>query len=276
MGFFSDILAGLELEKRITNEKTAETPVFSHIVLQNGESFVGPSRLLRKANDYISNCRTNGKPSVIVISGEQMSGKSVLAKAIMESNGMRYSRIFMKSVQDGEKPLRLFGSLLPTNGGIIIEEADAITNPQLLNAMTKVCNRSVVYASGKRIPLYRMIIIVVLKKNNTPRFYTQNKLVISLDYTRDDYVKMYLGFCEESGHSFANNKVRIDNRVLCTVGGVFNNNIGLFKEWVYRLMEFADHREGVVVNADNLLEVLLHTLDLDMVERIKQKVEAVE
>ncbi len=265
MGFFSDILDGYNKKNKVRSLYRKDDYRFA---LKDGGMFAGPSKLLREANEYMNYCKLKEKQCVIAITGKKLSGKTTLAKTIMESNGIGYSRIFMKKIQDCENPLRLLETLLPYSGGVIIEEVDEITDSKLINTINMFLTKDVVHLSGNRKIDIRNMTIIVISSKDDPVLLTQNGLTIPMEYNREDFVKYYLYFCEESGHDFVDNNVKIDNRVVGTIGSIMNNNIALFRTWVYRLMDFAEKNRGISVNEDNVLEILFQTLDLETIKEV--------
>ena len=229
----------------------------------DGTELVGLSAQLKRAKENIKYCSLAHESRPICICGPRRSGKSLLAKAIMQDNGIRYEMIDLQTIQSPQELLLKLELLSPVNKGIILEGAEEVTDWSVLEALNRILTEKEIETSyAKKTCLYQLAIIVPINKKN-PYLNLKNSLTITIGYKRDDYVKFYLRACKDAGYDFPENKVHIDNKALSFMGGILGNDIVIYREWVVHLMEMAEKKGKMMINMENIMDIMSQLLDFD-------------
>lgn len=257
MGFFSNIHPG------ITQEVNSSKNTYKHEYSKDVD-IIGLFNQRKKARSYIDRCHIWKRPRLIVIKGDKCSGKSSLAKAIMQDNEMKYTRVFLDSIQNGEKPLVLLSQLVPQSGGLILENIDKVTDQSLINALNKMfTSKGVVFGREKIVDLRKVTIIIPIHNSVKLSMNLNRACVIPVEYTKNDYSMLYLRFCSDAGYTGSRNKIIIDSNLISYIGKYFKDNIKLFRKWVYALMTYGEKNGETKIDKSNIHEFF--DLDLDVI-----------
>lgn len=291
MGFFSDLKPDLTFFKIKKEEPKPEVPVVQEIKTSvecsklwefpfappprpetgkvseprrvGGVELVGLGVQLKKAKENIEYCHLARFSRPIVIYGGKSSGKTMLAKAIMQENEITYTVIDLRQIRRPDEIYRQMESFGSYKKGVIFEGAEELTDWSIIDVVNTILSKDEVDLSFERtLNLSLFTIIFTLKKENI-YLNLKNVCPIKIGYKRDDYVRLFLRACKKAGHDFPENKVHIDNKVIAFMGGLLGKNIVLFERWAQHLMDMAEKKEKLTVTMDNVMELLPQMLDFD-------------
>lgn len=222
---------------------------------------VGLGAQLRKARENIEYCRLANFSRPIMIIGPKNSGKSLLAKVIMQDNEITYTVIDLRRIRQPEEIYKQLESIGAYRKGIILEGAEELSDWNIINAVNTLLSSGEKNISfNHTIRMSMVAVIITLKKENV-YLNLKNACPLKIVYKRDDYVLMFLRACKKAGYDFPNNRLHIDNKAVAFMGNLLGRNIVSFEKWAKHLMEMTEKKKGLTVTMDNIMEFMPQMLD---------------
>ncbi len=234
------------------------------LIKRLGGSLFGLNKQIHDAKETIRLCDKGKEACFIAIIGMKKSGKTLLAKSVMQAFG-DYTTIDMTRVSPDD-----FYDLLAESSWMILEGADSITDKELLDRLNLVLNESINeidLTDGRKIDISSLHMIITLDKERIDGILSLNlnkarKIII--DYSRQDFVELYLKICDCVGFSMDRNSIHIDNRVLFFVGKILlRENIERFIRFIIRMLIKNQRESGMDIKMDNLYEFIPELIDIN-------------
>ena len=229
-----------------------------HAYVLNGERVIGHNERILAASDYLSRYKSEENlPAVIAISGAEGSGRTMLAKTIMDDNHLPYSVIDLDIVEKAEKPVRVFESLNHVTEGIILRGYDGIKDKGLFIAVHNYLENAKEVVSGHS-PQYVSTIILTERRVQIPFGILKRTCSIPIVYNNLDYVMMFITFCKESGYDVGGTGITMDHKILELICRELYGNIHLYKMWVKGILCLKREEVEYLNGNMNIIKTLIH------------------
>ncbi len=252
-----------EKKRNVHNERICTRPYSSDNTII---PLVGLEKQIDEAVGTINLCKKQNRPAFIAIWGDTKSGKTTLAKTILQKFGS-YSVIDLTEVSYD----RFFMFLL-RNKTVVLEGIDRVMDYRVIDRLNYIFTtdkKGIRLNNGDLLKYNQLTIILTFDKSNMENIikrYNLSKIAhVFINYGRLDYARIYLYCCEVAGLKPSDNSIIIDNRALAYAATLLRNNIKAFQIFVFRLFDYSIGKDKVVVDMKNITVLLSELVDYSQI-----------
>ncbi len=257
MGFFSYLQPELPKQSSESSETTNMCNSSKEYIVE-GIKAVAISSMIYQAREFYSGYDLdNSVPFVLFLVGNRHSGKSLLAKAIMDELEVDYSLLDLCAFENATYSIKLFRALASISEGVILEGYDRITDKELKECVNDFVMKKTATRMHTEKGFISPIIIPVCSVKNISFDILRMAYEINVSYKRYDYSMLFVHFLKECGYELKDLNIAIDDEAIELVGRKLKDNIDCFRIWIEGIIKMSkESNETIKLDISNVEETI--------------------